>query len=344
MQITSVLDTEGVNVYDPASTFEKDELFTSIDLSPAPSPVNHLAGRRKVHLKKGSDAKKVDRAEGVVHLNVAQKPEAITLARADVGTSKAAHGVQIAMKAAKDRQVELQFTGDRSRVLTTRGFGADETPLRIESTTSSGDSVAYTFAAAPERIEVFVAESIARRSFPFTLARNSVAAAPGAAPVAAAPATPAKPVAAAESPKQAASLEPVTKPEPARKPAPAPKVAALSTPSATAIEPRTIDVPPALYRAPARPGPKYNDVMSAVMSGDSAGVNELLALGRWPDKPDSQGMTPLTAAAMQGDRANAELLLKAGADSGRALNVARQRGDEAMIQLLERYSATSKRP
>jgi ankyrin repeat protein len=73
-------------------------------------------------------------------------------------------------------------------------------------------------------------------------------------------------------------------------------------------------------------------------------VNELLALGRWPDKPDSQGMTPLTAAAMQGDRANAELLLKAGADSGRALNVARQRGDEAMIQLLERYSATSKRP
>ena len=80
------------------------------------------------------------------------------------------------------------------------------------------------------------------------------------------------------------------------------------------------------------------------MTGDSAAVNELLALGRWADKPDSNGITPLTAAVKRGDRANAELLLKAGADAYPALAVARERRDAAMTSLLERYQATSKRP
>jgi ankyrin repeat protein len=81
--------------------------------------------------------------------------------------------------------------------------------------------------------------------------------------------------------------------------------------------------------------------MSAVMVSDPAALQELLAFGKWPDKPDSNGFTPLMVAAMRGDRESAELLLKAGADPGRAF--ARARGDYAMTGLLERY-ATSKRP
>ena len=110
------------------------------------------------------------------------------------------------------------------------------------------------------------------------------------------------------------------------------------------IQLRTIDLPGALEPLPPRAGPKHNDLMSAVMTGDSAAVNELLTLGKWVDKPDSKGMTPLTAAALRGDRANAELLLKAGADAYPALLIARERRDEAMTSLLERYLATSKRP
>jgi ankyrin repeat protein len=83
--------------------------------------------------------------------------------------------------------------------------------------------------------------------------------------------------------------------------------------------------------------PKYNDLMTAVMVADPAAVRELLAMGKWPDKPDSHGTTPLMAAAMRGDQMSAQLLLKAGADPSRALAVARQRGDAAMTELLERY-------
>src|SRR5258706_520172 len=109
------------------------------------------------------------------------------------------------------------------------------------------------------------------------------------------------------------------------------------------LQERTIALPGTLESLPARSGPKYNDLMSAVMSSDVAALNELLAMGKWPDKPDSHGMTPLTAAAMRGDQASVEVLVKAGADSDRALAVARMRRDAAMTSLLERY-ATSKRP
>jgi ankyrin repeat protein len=109
------------------------------------------------------------------------------------------------------------------------------------------------------------------------------------------------------------------------------------------VAPLAAAAPAAIPVREAAPGPKYNDLMSAVMSSDAAGVNELLAMGKWPDKPDSKGMTPLTAAAMRGDRASVEALVKAGADSDRAFAVARMRRDAAMTSLLERY-ATSKRP
>ena len=101
--------------------------------------------------------------------------------------------------------------------------------------------------------------------------------------------------------------------------------------------------PPAPEARRGTPGPKYNDLMTAVLNRDAAGVNELIAFGRWPDKPDSQGVTPLMAAAMLGDTTNAEALLKAGANPDAAVRIARERRDSAMTALLERY-ATSKRP
>ena len=323
LQITSVLDSRGANIYDAANTFEKDKFFTSIDLSPEQSPVNHLAGRRKVHLRKGVDAKSVERAEGIVELNIAQNPQAIVFGRADAGKSQAAHGVQVAMTSAKDREIQLQFGGERSRILTTRGLDAADRPVRIESTTFSGDSSTYKFAAAPERIEVLVAESLVKRSFPFALARNSVAAPPGSAPASA-------PMAAAP----AATPKPPS--VPVKVAAAVPEVKAVDVP-APAIQPKAAEEPPVVQRMPALPGPRYNDLMTAVMAADAAGVQELLAFGKWPDKPDTSGNTPLMVAVRRGDRDSAELLLKAGADPDRPLSWSRQSGEPAMTALLERY-------
>ena len=345
MVIHRVIDTKGADIYDAANSFEKDPFFNSIDLAPASSPVSHLAGKRRVRLKSGNDARNLERVEGVVKLNVAQKPAGATFGVADAGKSKSVNGVELALKAMKGKQADFQLGGDASRVVSVAGFGADQKPLRVEMQTSSGSAVSYTFSAPAARIEFVVAESFVKREFPFTLTRSSVAAPPGAAAQATAtPAEPAKQAAAPEPPPQAAVLPKVAPAEipavaAAAKPAPAPGVD-LPGP----IQARTIDLPAPLAAAPGRPGPKYNDLMSAVVNGDSAGVNELIALGRWVDKPDSKGNTPLVAAVRRGDQANAEVLLKAGADAYPALAVARERRDAAMTSLLERYLATSKRP
>ena len=92
-----------------------------------------------------------------------------------------------------------------------------------------------------------------------------------------------------------------------------------------------------LARVASAPTLKYNDLMSAVMAADPAAVQELLAMGKWPDKPNSYGVTPLMVAAQRGDQASAKLLLRAGADPYRALGLARERRDEAMTSLLENY-------
>ena len=77
--------------------------------------------------------------------------------------------------------------------------------------------------------------------------------------------------------------------------------------------------------------------MTAVMYRDAAGVQELLSFGKWPDKPDSRGRTPLAAAVMLGDAASAEALLKGGADPGTAWRVMDELNDPAMRALLDRY-------
>ena len=86
------------------------------------------------------------------------------------------------------------------------------------------------------------------------------------------------------------------------------------------------------------PTPKYNDLMTAVMMGDRPAVEELLRLGKWVDKPDSQGATPLMAAVRLGDSLMAETLLKAGANPERGLPIARERRDGVMIAVLGAFA------
>jgi len=162
---------------------------------------------------------------------------------------------------------------------------------------------------------------------------------------AAAPAAKAKP-----EPKPAAV--PAAKPKPAPAPAAEVSAALVSDPPAPPPAPRAAQprpaVPAAVIVAPApRPArsPKFNDVMTAVMYRDAAAATELLELGWWADRPDSNGVTPLMAAAWNGDVAMTQLLLKGGADpnrrgpGGSVLDYAGRGGDIQVIELLRRSGA-----
>jgi Ankyrin repeats (many copies) len=156
-----------------------------------------------------------------------------------------------------------------------------------------------------------------------------------------------------------AKAEPKAKPEPMVKPEPKPTmVMAASEPPATpaaAAEPKPappIATPPAAVPAaprmlgPPPVTPKYNDVMTAVLYGDRAAVSQLLELGRWVDKPDSNGLTPLMAAVLVRDADMVQLLLDRGADPNLqapggevALEMARRNGDGASESKLLRAGA-----
>jgi uncharacterized RDD family membrane protein YckC len=183
------------------------------------------------------------------------------------------------------------------------------------------------------------------------------------APAASAPAQLVKPVAmstpapVAPAPVVVAQAKPAAKPmaptppplEPAKpavkeeEPAkPAAEAAAPPPPKPAAEEaPRVVVIP-----GPVHPGPRYNDLVTAVLYRDAKGVEELLAFGKWPDKGDSRGFTPLMLAAMLGDAAIAESLLKAGANPNRpgpggdtAMAIARERKDAGLIGLLQKHGA-----
>jgi uncharacterized RDD family membrane protein YckC len=186
---------------------------------------------------------------------------------------------------------------------------------------------------------------------------------PAAAEIKPAPAKPASaPVAKEPAPTLAAAPAAKAKPEPkptvvpAAKPKPAPATA-VEVPTALVSEPPAPPPPPAPTAAPRKPAesavvavapaprparsPKFSDVMTAVMYQDVAAAAELLELGWWADRPDSNGVTPLMAAAWNGDPAMAQLLLKGGADpnrrgpGGSVLDYAGRGGDILVVELLK---------
>jgi hypothetical protein len=224
-----------------------------------------------------------------------------------------------------------------------RGFDA-KGPVASEGSTygSSGASATRTvkYRGPIDRIDVLVAPRFLRRDYPFTLVRGEMPA-PLPASLAKAPAKPAAPaVAVAKEVPKALEKPPVAvakAPPPPPPPPPAAKAAPPPPPPPVAkVASAPVTATP--FRAgPSAPGPRYADLMSAVMYRDAAGVEELLAFGKWPDKPDSRGLTPLAAAVMLGDVASAEALLKGGADPGTAWRVTRELNDPAMRALLERY-------
>ena len=146
-------------------------------------------------------------------------------------------------------------------------------------------------------------------------------------------------------------VQTVKAPAPAQKlAAPAPQLeAAAATPVAEPLKPPAAKT---VSRAakPAQPtsgtknvsDPKYNDLMTAVLHRDVESVNQLLKLGKWVDKPDSRGATPLMVAAGLDDVRTAEALLRGGANARLALPVAEERRNGEMVQLLKRYTRTKR--
>ena len=175
---------------------------------------------------------------------------------------------------------------------------------------------------------------------------------PAAAPAAATekPKPEAKPaVVAAAKPKREATpaAVAVAKPKPATAPVTEASAALISEPPAPppgsrAAQPAAGVVAPAPTRMRS---PRFNDVMTAVMYKDVAAAAELLELGWWVDRPDSNGVTPLMAAAWLGDPAMAQLLLKSGADpnrrgpGGSVLDYAGKGEDGLVIELLKQSGA-----
>jgi uncharacterized RDD family membrane protein YckC len=192
-----------------------------------------------------------------------------------------------------------------------------------------------------------VAKPAAPPAAPAPVAVTQPAPAPApAAPVpapAAAPAPVVKPAAApspAAKPVAPVKVAAAPKPPAMQEPKPAPPAPVQSTRSrADSPQQQSTPVSPPL---PALASPRFNDVMTAVLYRDRETVAHLLDFGRWADKRDSNGLTPLMVAAFSGDAAMARLLLERGADQRlqapgglTALEFARESGDAATIQLLQ---------
>jgi ankyrin repeat protein len=86
--------------------------------------------------------------------------------------------------------------------------------------------------------------------------------------------------------------------------------------------------------------------MTAVIYADPGAVAQLLDLGRWVDKADSNGLTPLMAAVHLRDEGMVRLLLERGADPNVqapggevALDMAQANGEGGIEQLLRRAGA-----
>jgi ankyrin repeat protein len=120
-------------------------------------------------------------------------------------------------------------------------------------------------------------------------------------------------------------------------------------PAAAAAQPAPASQAPLAAARRAEPAlitPRFNDVMTAVIYSDPVTVAQLLDIGRWVDKPDSNGFTPLMVAVYLRDEDMVRLLLERGADPGLqapggdvALQMAQANGEGGIEALLRRAGA-----
>lgn len=191
----------------------------------------------------------------------------------------------------------------------------------------AGPSVAS--AGAPAKRPVAVPASPARDAAPMKRATASMRPAePSAAPA----------IVARAAPPQAA-------PSSASAPA-APPVAAA------AVEAKPQPAGPASPQPVVMPAPggpvltvQYNDVLTAVLQRDHAGVAAALDAGMWVNRASANGVTPLMAAALNADARMVRLLLERGANVhrsgpyGSVADCARQGGSAEAVSLVSAAGA-----
>jgi len=363
--IDRVLDARGADRYDRASNFEK-EFFRNVRLSASRTGVPHYSGTRSVRVTKGTSQNDVQKVEGKLHLSLPLGLTLVSFGAADAGRELAAGPVKIALKSFDGDKASFSVSGAPENFLGATGYDANGAVVPASSTSRGGDQYTVNFRAPVARVEMATASGLLKREYPFTVARGGTAAAASApaattAPakpvvVAVAPAMPAKAEVKPLPPKALAVEKPAAakpKAPPAAAPrmkaesaAPAPAAATRPTPRPARVRMR-IPAAPAAVAAPPPPvkTPRYNDVMTAVMMRDPAGAVEGIAAGFWVDRSDSNGVTPLMAAAMLGDAAMVQLLLRHGANpnrnaaGGSVLDFAGRSGDAKVVQLLKQAGA-----
>jgi uncharacterized RDD family membrane protein YckC len=341
--VKSVTAPGNRDLYDAKSNFEQP-FFHAIDLTETKSGVHRLQGIRSVRLLKGTTEAQVHKVEGVLSLALPLDVQTAVFRAADTGKPQTVAGMKVTATKLAGVEASVSLEGPIEALVDVRGFDAKGRVAHESSSygTSGGSaSRSLRFRGPIERIEVLVAPRFLKREYPFALVRGAMPA-PLPASLASAPPKPAAPAVAVAKVPEKPKPVPVAKvelppPPPAVKapPPPPPPPAAKAPPPPVA---KVASAPLTPFRAgPSTPGPRYADLMTAVMYRDAAGVEELLAFGKWPDRPDSRGLTPLAAAVMLGDAASAEALLKGGADPGTAWRVTNELNDPAMRVLLERY-------
>ncbi len=364
--INQILDVKGQDRYDRDSSFE-GAFFRNVNLSETKIGVPHFEGTRSVRLKQGTTEPDVQKVEGVLHLSLPLELKVFSLGSADVGREHVAGPATVTLKSIQGQEASFTVSGAWENFVGAKGF--DEKGARVQQQAMGGGGGVTTvkYQAPIAKIQLAFAPRKLNREYPFSLTRGATA---PAATTVAAPATMVKPdvtappVAPAPAPARAAekpvpAVEKAAPVSTAPKPTAAEKVATAAPIAEVAEKPRPAPrkrvAPTAPAAAPAEAGPapaaapvrtpKYNDVMTAVMYRDQAGASELLDLGWWVDRPDSNGVTPLMAAAMNGDAAMVQLLLKNGANPNRSapggsvLDFARRSGDGKVVELLQRSGA-----